>query len=194
MNIADAVLTGIVGWLIAKAFKPSAPFDEPKAPPMAPTTPHPGAPPSPSTVPWPRGDTSVPAPVPGPLSTPEDARKAMVREPGAQRPYPGIQPPHILLPSGEKYFFKRSGAAPSQTEEAAVIARERLPFDRSYWRPKRKLGGAIVTRAKQLLASWRQGGVFFEGPRTFAGRVQFRMVKHSGKKAVEAWEPAPPFV
>lgn len=184
MNVPEAVMTGVIGWLLARMFKRADGLDTPSVPAVP--TPHPAAPPSPTTVPWPRGETSVPAPS---MSTPADALKATA---APVRPY--APAPHILLPSGQKHEFKREGAAVPQTEEAAVIARERKPFDRTYWRPKRRITSAVAAKAKALLSKWHKGGVYFDGPRSFAGRVQYRMATHGGKKAVEAWEPAPPFV
>jgi len=189
-SLGDAVLTGIVGWLLASVFKKgsdvAAPGREP-APSSAPTVPvPPGATaPSPNVVPWPRGETSMP-----------EAKPAQpLRPPGTHEV---IQ--HVVVPSDPRrgglrpQVFKKTGRAVPQDEEHAMLARERAPFERSYWRPKRKVTALVAARAKALLPEWKQGGVVFDGPRTFSGRVQYRMTKHSGKKAVEAWEPAPPFV
>jgi len=199
VNIADAVITGFVGWLLAKAFKhadalPAAPSKEtPPAPPPV-VVPHAPAQ-TPTTIPWPRGDTSI--------APPKKAAQALTpAERGAAPDGTSLALPHVLVPTGAPYgsatrkqYFKTGPArAAPQTEAAAVATRERLPYDRTYWRPKRKVPAPVAVRAHELLAQWQPGGVVFDGPRTFAGRVQFRMTKHSGKRAVEAWEPAPPFV
>lgn len=188
MNLGDAVLTGIVGWLLAKVFKPydggaapkeSAPAPSAKAPAKTPSAT--SSSPTPTAVPWPRGQTSVPAP-----------KAAAYAQSLAPAPIE-----HVLVPWGKRLRpepFKQTGRAAPQTQEAALIARERKPYERAYWRPKRKLTPAVVARARALLPEWTPGAVLFDGPRTFADRVQFRMTKHGGKKAVEAWEPAPPFV
>jgi len=204
VNLGDAVLTGIIGWLLAKVFKPAeggaaketrpAPSSS-SAPSTTPRVPQGATAPSPTAAPWPRGETSVPAPKAAQRLT--DEQKGVLVSPDGSRHLA-----HVVVPSGAPYgattrmqYFKTGpGRAAPQIEEAAVIARERAPYDRSYWRPKRKVTPGVATRAKSLLAQWRQGGIVFDGPRTFAGRVQFRMTQHSGKRAVEAWEPAPPFV
>jgi len=195
VNLGDAVLTGIVGWLLAKVFKPDggaspkettpAPSSS-SAPSTTPRVPQGATAPSPTAAPWPRGETSVPAPKTTAYAQPLEPRAPIE---------------HVLVPWGQPYGkstrpepFKKTGRAVPQTEQAAVVARERKPFERAYWRPKRKLTPAVVARARALLPEWTPGGVTFDGPRSFAGRVQFRMTKHGGKKAVEAWEPAPPFV
>lgn len=87
-----------------------------------------------------------------------------------------------------------TSTAEPQTEARAVAAREKKPFDRSYWMPAKRVTPEMITKSKALLSTWRKGGYAFDGPRTFAGRRQYRAAMHGTKKAIEVWVPKPPFV
>lgn len=111
-------------------------------------------------------------------------------------PSSGPAPKVIIVPPGRGpavVSVPGEGTAERQTMTAALAAREKLPFDRSYWRPVQKLKASDIATAQSLLPQWRQGGVWFKGEPTWTTRRQFRAVKHGTKRAIEAWEPAPPF-
>lgn len=83
-----------------------------------------------------------------------------------------------------------------QNELAALVARERAPFEASYWMPAKKVSPSEAQAAQALLASptWKNGAVVFGGPATMLGRRQFRAGVANGKKNVTIWQPRPPFV
>lgn len=179
MRVADALLSALVGWILTRVLDRGA----------AATCPMPA--PSPAReIPWP---AAAPAPA-AERATPESAaRESATRPPTPpeQRALDLIEQQARARKPGEPPVImpRVSTATAPQTEEAAMIARERRPYDRDYWRPARSPTAAEVRRAQEYLREWKRGGIYYEGPRTFAGRRQYRMVEHGGRRAVEIWEP-----
>lgn len=90
--------------------------------------------------------------------------------------------------------IQQSGSNP-QTEAAAVEVRKRNPWEKSYWMPVQKPTPAEVQEAQAISKfNWIKNNVSYRGPMTFAGVRQYRAVMHGDKKAVEIWQPRPPFV
>lgn len=191
----------------------SPPVDKPKPRPTQPRPPVPKPtaepkqplPATPSQVKWP-ADFRPPAivdPATG-LNEPATHTVPPSRQPNEGKPEPVYVPPQptkspdIHKPGGgytppQPQVKQTKGEAVTQTEEAAVIARERNPTS-AYWMPAKRVAPAEQKAAKDMLAHWAKGRLVFAGPRTFAGRRMFKHVLHGLKKGVEVWQPKPPFV
>jgi hypothetical protein len=61
----------------------------------------------------------------------------------------------------------------------------------SGWQGAKSATPAEAAKAKGLLASWRDGGVVFDGPSTLTGRRAYRMTKHPASAVPGATPPAP---
>jgi len=191
---------------------PVTPVDKPKPAPRPPVT----------SAPKPPGETKAPLPVtPSQVKWPADFRPPAIvdpstglnepathtvppsRQPNQGKPEPVYVPPQpTTSPSPHKpggytppqpQVKQTKGQAVPQTEEAAVIARERNPTS-AYWMPAKRVTPQEQTMAKDMLKHWKKGVLVFAGPRSFAGRRMFKHVLHGQKKGVEVWQPKPPFV
>lgn len=160
------------------------------APSQAPAKPRPPARAKPRPIAAP---TPVPASVPWPKApTPEQRKQqatelAVLNRPATQSTKRNATPAFNV--------HREDGSAP-QNEGAAMTARERNPLDKSYWMPAKKTTKAEQEKARSFLdlGMWEKGGIWYDGPRTFAGRRQYRAAMHGQKKAIEVWVPKPPFV
>ena len=224
MNLPELVLGALVWKFLTEGGKKTAPEAHPRPPaPPPPTSPPASSEPAPpkEPKPLPAKPTQVPWPGTGKKPAnrlPADYQPPVIVEPGEVAPqttvpksrqpnkgkpepvYVPPQPtksPDIHKPGGytppQPQVKQQKGQAVSQTEEAAVIARERAP-GKPYWRPRARPSPAEVKAANDMLKYWKNGRIVFAGPRSFSGRRMFLHTKHGPKKAVEVWEPAPPFV
>ena len=181
LGLTDVLFGAALTWIISKfggettpaaAAKPQ-PAPPPPTPtpagapaPTLPAAPASSAPSASTAVPWPKGNAST--------------------------------IPQHSYPDSKKEVFKFApiitSTAEPQTEERAVAAREKKPFDGSYWMVQSRPSPEEVWKANALLKEWQKGRIAFDGPRTFQGRRQYRAVMHGKKKSIEVWRPKPPFV
>jgi len=134
----------------------------------------------------------VTAPVPLTTTQPVSAKSV---------PWPQVEEKILNRPATQStkreavpaFNISKTATAEPQNEFAAMVTRERNPFDSSYWMPAKKVVPPEVEQAKAYMSIWQKGGVWYDGPRTFAGRRQYRAVEQGGKKAVTIWQAKPPF-
>jgi len=196
MNLSPTMLAlGALAFLLGRGGNASAaPAPSPAAPrPQNPPTPRPTAAkpaapspspaakvaPPPSTLPWPGTPSAA-------QQKQQKTELAILNKPATASTKKDAIPAFNV--------HREDGSAP-QTEMAAVVVRKNHPFDNSYWMPAKKASKDEQQKAKSYLdlGMWKKGGVWFDGPNSFAGARQYRAVMHGQKKAIEMWVPKPPF-
>jgi len=84
------------------------------------------------------------------------------------------------------------GAPPDVAAVGAAITLQALENQfPSGWQGAKSATPAEAAKAKSLLASWKDGGVVFDGPSTLTGRRAYRMTKHPASAVPGATPPAP---
>jgi hypothetical protein len=84
------------------------------------------------------------------------------------------------------------GAPPDVAAVGAAITLQALEQQfPSGWQGAKSATAAEAAKAKALLASWKDGGVVFDGPSTLTGRRAYRMTKHPVTAVPGATPPAP---
>lgn len=188
------LLAGALAWFLTRPKSANA-ATLPSTPP-AQSRPRPAAPARPAAKPVAKPTAQVappPAAIPWPAASTPEVRKqqatelAILNKPATQSTKRNATP---------AFNVKREDGSAPQTQGAALVVRERNPFDKSYWMPAKKVTPAEQQKAKSFLdlGMWQKGGVWYDGNRTFAERRQYRAVMHGQKKAIEMWVPKPPFV
>jgi len=183
----------LLGWMLSKLFdnkgetrSPAVTFPPAPgtAPPAAPATAPPAAPPATSQPVPPTFPTSVPVPPPtsptGPTSTvPAGFKKGV--EIWIVKPSIAQQASSVLV-----------GAPADVAAVGAAITLQALENQfPSGWQGAKSATPAEAAKAKSLLASWKDGGVVFDGPSTLTGRRAYRMTKHPAAAVPGATPPAP---
>jgi len=182
----------LLGFVISKLFDNKGETRSPAVTfPPAPGAPAPAAP-----------APAAPAPAaPAPAAPVEPAFPTQVSVP------PAPTTPAAAVPAGFKkgveiWIVKPSiaqqassvlvGAPPDVAAVGAALTLQALENQfPSGWQGAKSATPAEAAKAKGLLASWRDGGVVFDGPSTLTGRRAYRMTKHPASAVPGATPPAP---